>query len=87
VPRADRIETQIGRFEVLSGPEAGRSFESRHTIRKWTWEEWCHLIDRSPFRQTAAYDGDGDRSPLPLERSLEKERLTWHELTAAFDPA
>lgn len=69
-------------FEILSGPGAGTVFEEHHPMHLWDWASWSSLIAESPFEQVAAYDGDTipARPPLPVDRSLEGARLTWHEL-------
>jgi len=76
--RASKIEIQVSRFEVLDGTKAGQVYKDLHPMRVWNWSDWTALIDRSPFRQMAAYDGS--RCPLTLGPQLEGEALTWHEL-------
>jgi SAM-dependent methyltransferase len=78
---ATRIATEIQRYEVLDGPEAGFVHESEHLMRVWDFESWRKLIDSSPFRQTAAWDGNGPGMPkLAVDRELEGRALIWHEL-------
>jgi SAM-dependent methyltransferase len=77
-----RIETEVSRFELLSGPDAGQVFEDRHEMRVWDWAEWTALVSGPPFRQAAAYDGNS-RAPLDLGPGLEGRPLVWHELVAA----
>ena len=77
-----RIEVQRSRLEVLSGPDTGCIFEEDHPTRRWDWEDWRSLIESSPFRQTAAYDGSKDRRPrVALDQTVETVHLAWHELT------
>jgi len=76
------MTTEIARFEILDGPEAGFCHESEHPMRVWDWAAWSALVAASPFEQTAAYDGN-DRARSELERgpALEGRPLLWHELT------
>jgi SAM-dependent methyltransferase len=41
--------------------------------------DWARLVDRSPFEQTAVYDGELDERPRVELGSM--GRLLWHELT------
>ncbi|MHC4091021.1 MAG: SAM-dependent methyltransferase [Planctomycetota bacterium] len=76
-----RLETQICRFEVLSGLGAGTVTEDEHILRRWNWAEWTRLIDESPFALVGCYDGNSDeRDALPLDQSLQNRWLIWHEL-------
>lgn len=78
---ARRIETQISRFEWMSGPEAGRVAEYEHAIRVWDWASWSAVLEASPFREVAAWDGDrAERPRLEVSRALEGKLLAWHEL-------
>ncbi|MFH2204614.1 MAG: class I SAM-dependent methyltransferase [Elusimicrobiota bacterium] len=78
---ASRVETQVSRFEVLSGPNRGLAFEDDHPIRLWDWKSWTALLARTPFEQTAAYDGNAKGRPeIALGQELNRARLTWHEL-------
>jgi SAM-dependent methyltransferase len=78
---ASRLETQVSRFEVLAGPEAGTVSEGEHVLRRWNWPEWTGLLDDSPFTLLACYDGNSaEFEPLPLDPSLENRWLIWHEL-------
>jgi SAM-dependent methyltransferase len=81
--RATRTIVDHYCFEVLSGPDAGHVVEEHHPMRLWDWAGWSELIAASPFEQTGAYDGNQvpARPPLPVDQSLERDRLTWHELT------
>lgn len=75
------IETEISRYEVLTGPEAGAVHEDMHAMRVWDWQTWSDLIAESPFRQRAAYDGNHKERPeVPLGPDLEEQLLIWHEL-------
>jgi SAM-dependent methyltransferase len=79
---ARRVETQVCRFDVLTGPDAGAVHEDADEVRLWDWSEWTSLIAGSPFRQAAAFDGrkaDLHR-PLAVGPTLEGIRLAWHEL-------
>lgn len=79
-----RIETEVSRFEILDGPDAGLVHESEHRMRVWDWETWAGLIAASAFRQVAAWDGNArDRPPLELGPGLEGRPLVWHELLLA----
>src|SRR6185295_10885629 len=60
---ATRIETQISRFEWLTGRDAGRSAEFTHSIRLWDWASWSAAVAASPLRETAAWDGDRAERP------------------------
>ncbi|MHC4427170.1 MAG: class I SAM-dependent methyltransferase [Planctomycetota bacterium] len=77
-----RIETQVCRFEVLTGARQGEVYEDMDDVLLWDWPAWSSLIDRSPFRQTAAYEGRkiGGRQPVEVGPALEGVRLVWHEL-------
>jgi SAM-dependent methyltransferase len=77
---ATGLQTERARFEVLTGPEAGRVVEEEHVQRKWNWEEWGALVAASPFRLAAVYAGDEGRRPVPLDAGVEAAHLTWHEL-------
>lgn len=78
---ASRIETQVSRFEVLSGPDKGRSLQDRHECRRWDWAAWKALLAETPFEQAGAYDGGSkDRPPVEPGPALDSVRLTWHEL-------
>jgi SAM-dependent methyltransferase len=79
--RASRVETQISRFEWLTGPDAGRVAEFRHAIRVWDWTSWSDAVAASPLREIAAWDGDrADRPPLDVGPSMHGKLLAWHEL-------
>ena len=69
-------------FEILSGPDKGVVVEEHHPSHLWDWSRWSELIEASPFRQIAAYNGNDvpARPELALEASIESHRLTWHEL-------
>lgn len=78
---ATGIETTASRFELLSGPEAGRVVEGEQRGRLWSWKDWESLVAGSPFRQVAAFDGNANGwPPLAVDGSLEGSPLTWHEL-------
>ncbi len=78
------VTTEIQRYEVLDGPDAGLVRESEHRLGVRGWEGWRALIDASPFTQTAAYDGNArDRAALPVGAALEDRLLVWQELTLA----
>lgn len=77
-----RMATEISRYEILDGPEAGFVHEDEHHMRVWDWASWEAAIHASPFRQTASYDGNSRaREALPLGSDLEDRALLWHELT------
>jgi SAM-dependent methyltransferase len=81
---ARRVETQVSRFEFVSGPEAGAVYEDAHEMRVWSWGEWSDLIRRSPLHLISAYDGGAPgRAPLELGPMLEERALTWLELVRA----
>ena len=76
-----RVTTEHTRFEVLDGPDAGRTWEFESEMGVWDWPAWRELIGASPFVQTAAWDGNKRGQPLlAVGPGLERERLTWHEL-------
>lgn len=77
-----RVEKQACRFEVPAGPAAGAVHEDADDVLLWDWAGWKRLIDESPFRQTAAYDGRraDQYSELAVGPDLEGVRLAWHEL-------
>lgn len=79
--RGARVETQISRFEWLTGPEQGRVAEFRHAIRVWDWTSWSEAVAASPFTEIAAWDGDrADRPALDVGPSMQGKLLAWHEL-------
>jgi SAM-dependent methyltransferase len=79
---ASRIETQVSRFEWLSGAEAGRVVEFDHAIRLWDWEAWSAAVAGSGLQEVAAWDGDkAARPPLVVAPELQGKLLAWHELT------
>jgi len=79
--RASRVETQISRFEWLTGKDVGRAVEFEHAIRLWDWTSWSEVVAASPFREVAAWDGDcSERPALDVGPSLEGKLLAWHEL-------
>ncbi len=79
--RATRIETQISRFEWLTGAQAGRVIEFEHAIRVWDWTAWRTALAASPLRETAAWDGDKAARPaLPVGPEMQGKLLAWHEL-------
>lgn len=76
-----RMETQVSRFEFLTGERAGECIEDEHRMRLWDWAEWSGLVGDSPFVEAAAFDGNrSDRPPLPVGPALEGRPLAWHEL-------
>jgi SAM-dependent methyltransferase len=76
-----RVETQISRFEWLTGAEAGRVAEFEHAIRLWDWASWSEALAASPLREVAAWDGDrAERPALEVGPSLTGKLLAWHEL-------
>jgi len=78
---ATRLETQISRFEWVTGPRAGEAVEHEHVLRVWDWHSWSSALAETPFREVAAWDGDrADRPPLPVGPGLEGALLAWHEL-------
>lgn len=78
---ATQIETELMRFEVLSGPEAGRVLEDRQSMRLRSWEDWRRLVEASAFEQVAAHDArTRSRTPVEVGPSLEGLRLCVHEL-------
>lgn len=78
---ATRLETQVSRFEWLSGPRAGTAVEHEHLLRVWDWESWSAALDESRLRYVTAFDGDrADRAPLAVGPGLEGFLLAWHEL-------
>lgn len=81
---ATRLETQVSRFEWLTGPRAGTAVEHEHVLRVWDWDSWSAAIASAGLRETAAFDGDrADRPPLPVGPALKGFLLAWHELEAA----
>jgi SAM-dependent methyltransferase len=80
---ARRVETQVSRFEWLTGPHAGHASEFEHAIRVWDWASWSAALAASPFREVAAWDGDrAERPALEVGKGLEAKLLAWHELLA-----
>jgi SAM-dependent methyltransferase len=78
---ARRIETQVSRFEFVSGPEAGSVWEDAHEMRVWSFDDWSELIDGSSFLLAAVYDGGSPHRPrLRAGPELEERPLTWFEL-------
>lgn len=76
-----RIEVGVTRFELLSGPRQGEVLDGESFFRVWDWQSWRELIDSSPFRQVAAYDGNRKgRPPCDVGIGLEGRSLAWHEL-------
>ena len=73
-----RIEVQLSRFEMVTGPNAGQTYEDLHQMRMWNWPDWNALIESSGFHQVAAHDGS--RRAAAVGPSLESQQLTWHEL-------
>jgi SAM-dependent methyltransferase len=79
--RSTNVETQISRFEWLTGPEAGRVSEFTHSIRVRDWSNWNAVVSASPFREVAAWDGDrAERPALPVGAEMQGKLLAWHEL-------
>lgn len=79
--RATCIETQISRFEWLTGPHAGHAEEHEHRIRVRDWTSWSRAVAASSFREVAAWDGDLPARPaLPVGREMQGRLLAWHEL-------
>ena len=79
--RTTRIETQISRFEWLTGRDAGRVVEFAHAIRVWDWTSWNAAVAASPLEEVAAWDGDrAERPALDVGPALEGKLLAWHEL-------
>jgi SAM-dependent methyltransferase len=78
---ASRIETQISRFEWLTGAHAGHLVEFEHAIRVWDWTSWSAALAASPFTEVAAWDGDKAARPaLPVGPEMQGKLLAWHEL-------
>ncbi len=78
---ATRLDTQVCRFEVLSGPDEGLVLEDEQVLRLWSWPEWTELLNESPFTLASCYDGNTSaREPLPSNRVLLGLPLVWHEL-------
>jgi len=76
-----RLEVQRSTFEVLEGPDAGRTVEEDHVVRLWDWASWSAMVEASRFQLRSAWDGDADTRPrLELGPGLERHRLTWHVL-------
>jgi SAM-dependent methyltransferase len=81
VPRARAVYRS--RIEVLDGIRAGDLLEEDHPMRAWTWQTWSEAVERSPFEQTAAYDGDTEGWPrLQAPDLADGAHLIWHELVA-----
>ncbi len=81
--RATRVETQVSRFEWITGRDAGRAAEFEHAIRVWDWNSWRDVVAASPLREVAAWDGDrAERPRLGVAPSMEGKLLAWHELVA-----
>jgi SAM-dependent methyltransferase len=79
--RATLLETQVSRFDWLTGPRAGSAAEFSHSIRVRDWDSWSRAVRASPFRENAAWDGDrADRPSLAIGPELEGHLLAWHEL-------
>lgn len=78
------VEYQRTRYEVVDGEAAGLCHEDRYGMQAWDWAAWSALVDASPFRQVAAFDGNRrDRPAVPAGPELEDAPLTWHELVLA----
>jgi len=76
-----RREGVVARYEVLDGPEAGTVVEEEQAMRAWDWASWSALVEASPFRQVAAWDGNADGwPPIACGPALEGRPLAWHEL-------
>ena len=54
-------------------------FEERHRMKRWSFQDWSHLLADSPFVLTGAYDGNSF-APLQLDDSLETQRVYWQQL-------
>jgi SAM-dependent methyltransferase len=68
-------QRQRSRFEL----ESGEVVEELHELTLWTPEAWAAAIEKSPFTETALFDGAQDGYPA-VERGAEGPML-WHELT------
>ena len=81
VDKESKIEIQVSRFEILTGPKAGEVYEDLHRMRAWSWSDWSDLVEGSAFKLVAAYAGTGTRwRQLEVGPGLDGLPLTWHEL-------
>jgi SAM-dependent methyltransferase len=80
VERRGGREEHRSRIEVLSGPRRGEVIEESHVMTGWTPTSWRAAIERSPFSESATYDGAASGRPrVELEHG---GGLLWHELVA-----
>ena len=54
-------------------------FDERHRMKRWSFQDWSHLLADSPFVLTGAHDGNSF-APLRLDDSLETQRVYWQQL-------
>jgi SAM-dependent methyltransferase len=82
---ARRIETNVSRFEILSGEREGEILEQEHTLRVWDWTEWQALLEQAGWMELAAYDGVyTGHSQLPLGEELHEKPVVWHAIRPRF---
>ena len=75
---AAATELHHSKFEVLSGPRAGRTYEQVHRMTYWTSATWAGRIADSAFEWAAVYDGAAPGRPqLAFDAT---GGLLWHEL-------
>jgi SAM-dependent methyltransferase len=75
----EAVERQLSRIEVLDGDRAGEVVEEEHRVTAWSPHSWTAAVAASPFRYSAAYDGDAEGRPGVEPGTA--GRLIWHELT------
>jgi hypothetical protein len=71
-------QIQRSRIEVIAGSRAGEVVEEEHLMTAWTWDSWEGAIERSPFDEIAAFDGN--ETGLPRVERGATSGLLWHEL-------
>jgi SAM-dependent methyltransferase len=76
-----RIQTEVCRFEIVKGPDAGARYEQHHAMRVWEWSDWLEVVSSAGFREIAAWDGAlDDRPRIEPGPELDGRILVWHEL-------
>jgi SAM-dependent methyltransferase len=73
------ISRQRSRIEVVAGDRAGEVLEEVHEMTAWTPATWAAVVESSPFREAATYDG-GKQGQWPRVERNATGGLLWHEL-------
>ena len=82
-----RIQTEVCRFEIVKGPDAGTRYEQHHAMRVWEWSDWLEVVSSAGFREIAAWDGAlDDRPRIEPGPELDGRILVWHELVPEDAP-